>query len=60
MKWKQVALAFSMFILAVLAVILVNMIKIDDIRVLVLAGVTLVGLGVFAAFGFISLWNKFD
>ena len=54
------ALAFSMFILAVLAVILVNMIKIDDIRVLVLAGVTLVGLGVFAAFGFISLWNKFD
>jgi len=60
MNWKQVLLAVSVFILGILAVILVNSVKIDNLATLVLAGVTLVSLGVLAVFGFIALWNKLE
>lgn len=53
-------MAVSGFILGILVVISVNSINFDDFWALILAGVTLVSLGVLAAFGFVALWTRLD
>jgi hypothetical protein len=57
-NWRRVLLVVLGFVLGILVVILVNSIKFDNFWVLILAGVTLVSLGVLAAFGFVALWSK--
>ena len=60
MNWRQVLLVVLGFVLGILVVILVNSIKFDNFLILILAGVTLVSLGVLAAFGFVALWSKLE
>ncbi len=57
---KQALLAVAGFVLGILAVISVNSVNFDDLAALILAGVTLVSLGVLAAFGFVALWDRLD
>jgi len=59
-NWRKAILAVSGFILGILVVISVNSINFDDFWALILAGVTLVSLGVLAAFGFVALWTRLD
>jgi len=60
MNWRQVLLVVLGFVLGILVVILVNSITFDNFGILILAGVTLVSLGVLAAFGFVALWRKLE
>ena len=60
MNWKQGLLAFSVFLLGVLAVILINSIKTDNFLTLIMLGIILVSLGAFAAFGFVALWSRLE
>ena len=60
MNLKQALLAVAGFVLGILAVISVNSVKFDNFATLILAGVTLVSLGLLAAFGFVALWARLE